>query len=141
MAIKRKVATTEVAEMSIENVADLFQKFAIEKKEVEKKEKQYKEILIAYAETHAEKFEGKMLKFPNGVYVEQRERLKSSFDEDAITPEWIRDYVHHGGSETISVKFDDKKIANELKSETAIELLQSIDYEASYETTYAAYAK
>ena len=49
--------------------------------------------------------------------------------------------MHHGGSETISVKFDDKKIANELKNKKAIELLQAIDYEVIYETTYAAYAK
>jgi len=141
MAIKKKEATNEVAGMSIEQVADLFQKFAIEKKEIEKKEKQYKEMIIAYAEEHAEKFDGKTLKFPNGVYVEQREKLKASFDEGEITPEWIRDYVHHGGSETISVKFDDKKIANELKNKKAIELLQAIDYEVIYETTYAAYAK
>ena len=141
MAIKKNVATTEVAGMSIEQVADLFQKYAIEKKEVEKKEKQYKEMLIAYAEENPEKFDGKLLKFSNGVYVEQRERLKSSFDEDEITPEWIRDFVKNGGGDVISVKFDDKKIVNELKYEMAIDLLSDINYEVLSEKTYAAYAK
>ena len=141
MAIKKKVATSEVAEMNIEQVADLFQKFALEKKESEKKEKQYKEILIAYAEKNPDKFDGKTLKFENGVYVEQRESLKATFDEDKISPEWIQDYVRYGGGETISVKFDNKKIANDLKNEKAIELLRVVDYEATCETTFAAYAK
>ena len=140
MAIKKKAATTEVAEMSIEQAADLFQKFAVEKKEIEKKEKQYKEILIAYAGNNPEKFDGKLLKFPNGVYVEQREKMKSSFDEEAMNIEWLQNYVSNGGEETISVKFDDKKVVN-LKDKKVLELLRAIDYEVCYETTYAAYAK
>ena len=139
MAIKKTEATKEVA-MSIEQVADLFQKFATEKKEVEKKEKQYKEMLIAYAKENIDKFDGNLLKFPNGVYVEQRGKLKSSYNEAEISLEWIRNYVNNGGSETISIKFDDKKIS-ELNSREAWKLLQAIDYDVCHETTYAAYAK
>lgn len=141
MAIKKKLATSEVAEINIGQVADLFQKYALEKKETEKKEKQYKEILIAYAEKNPEKFDGKTLKFDNGVYIEQRESIKSTFDEDKICPEWIHDYVRYGGSETISIKFDNKKIVNDIKNEKALELLHAIDYEVTCETTFAAYAK
>jgi len=139
MSIKKKVAT-EVAEMKIEEVAELFQKHATEKKAAEEKEKQYKKLLIEYAELHKDEFDGKTLKFPNGVYVEERERIKSHYDEDLLSVQWINDFVNNGGDDAISIKFDDKKIANGL-SANAEKLLAKIDYEIEYETTYAAYAK
>jgi len=140
MAIKKKVATSEVAEINIEQAADLFQKYALEKKEIEKKEKQYKEMLIAYCEKHPEKFEGKTLKFPNGVYVEQREKLSATYNDEAISTEWIQDFVRYGGGDAISVKFDDKKVVKMNRKEI-LDLLYAIEYEVSYDTTYAAYAK
>ncbi|MCL2131270.1 MAG: hypothetical protein FWH36_02255 [Lentimicrobiaceae bacterium] len=139
MAIKKQAAT-EVAEMKIEEVAELFQKYATEKKSVEEKEKQYKKMLIEYAELHPKEFDGKTLKFPNGVYVEERERMKSNYNEDDVTVSWIDNFVKSGGENAISIKFDDKKIASGLDAK-AEELLAQIDYEILYETTYAAYAK
>jgi len=139
MAIKQKVAT-EVAEMKIDEVAELFQKHATERKAAEEKEKQYKKLLIEYAELHKDEFDGKTLKFPNGVYVEERERMKSYYNEDEVTVLWINDFVKNGGGDAISIKFDDKKIANGL-DDKAEKLLEKIDYEIEYETTYAAYAK
>lgn len=128
MALKKKaVEAPYQATITIEQWANLYESFNAKIKALEKEMKPAKEALLNYAKEHREKFEDNKLRFPNGVYIECRNRMVDSYDKDAMSMKWLNRFIENGGEELVDVKFNTKAISENKKDAVAY-LLQKIDY-------------
>ena len=139
MAISKKtVEAPKQATITIEQWANLYESFYNQIKALEKQLKPAKEALVEYANTHRADFENNKLRFPNGVYVEIRERFTDSYDEDLVSLEWINKMIESGGGKYMSIKLDTKALGGfDLKNDAVVDCLKEINYDIEIKESLA----
>ena len=122
--------------INIDEIAKLYRTFATEEKEAKLKADEYKKQILEYAKANPDQFDGKNLKLPNNVRVELRTSVKTNWNDDACTLEWLGKAIESGLGDAISVKIDQKSFPESLKKPQE-KLLNAIDFCAEDKDTYA----
>lgn len=137
MALKKKKEEAP-ASLNIEQAAALFIRYYNEKKEAEKNEKRYKEMLVEHVKQHPELVNDGKAELPDGVVVELRRRLKGSYDEDKMSMDWLNDFVDEPGcAEAVTIKLDEKVLLAGVETDRARQLLEDIAFMVEENETYA----
>jgi len=123
--------------LNVEQLAQEFQEVARQIKSLEARAKPLKQLLIAYAQEHRERFdEAFQIKFPNGTYVALRVR-------DCIdgTDESKRQFIEKTGEEYAKIELDEKQILSELpKNEHLKKLCTMLNLTVAQKEVLAVYA-
>ena len=136
MGLTKKAVEAPKATINIEQWANLYESYYTQIKRIEKQMKEAKDELLKYAKEHRAEFDNNQLRFPNGVYVECRNRMTDNYEEEAMSLDWLSRFVENGGGDLVLVKFDTKK-TSELQKQSLVDLLNEIGYDIEIKESLA----
>ena len=125
---KNKNQVEEKKEININEVTKLFQSYKVTMDEAKENVEIYKKQILEYADKNPDSFDGRTLSLPNGVKVEVRISEKAKYDENACTLDWLGKAINVGIGDVVSVKIDNKKLAEIKLNKKQLALLREVDY-------------
>lgn len=109
----KKKTTTPADTLTIDEIAELYRKYDAETKAAAKNGDKYKKQLIEYARQNPALFADNTLTLSNGVCIDIRTTPNCTFDEDAITPDWIARMCDADCGDFVTVTLDKKITADD----------------------------
>ncbi|TWP30537.1 hypothetical protein ETU08_01895 [Apibacter muscae] len=124
-------------ETKIITAAESYQELDRQIKDLQSKQKQFKDTLLKYAEENKSDFDAAFqLKFPNGTYVSQR--VKDVIEGSKDAKKQLLDEIEY---EFIKTELDEKLIINEAPKDTRLrKLLTKLGIKITQKETFAIYA-
>lgn len=124
-------------ETKIIKAAESYQTLDRQIKNLQSKQKQYKDTLLKYAEDNKANFDAAFqLKFPNGTYISQR--VKDVIEGNKEAKKQLLEEIE---DEFIKKELDEKRIIDEAPKDTRLrKLLTKLDVKITPKETFAIYA-
>ena len=101
---------SKAQELTIDELTALYVQFNDKMKTAKANADRYKALLVEYAQTNRDQFNGKLLPLPNGVKIESRAQLKAEFFKEKVTLEWLEQLIGDGFGGLVELKFADKEV-------------------------------